>query len=342
MRKKKIIKLINKIIIKPLGPFKLEFLADLTKADIYGNNKLTINNVNTISLANNNDISLVDNIKYIENFNTSKASAFIVSKKIYRKLKLLAKTSFLVCDNPYLSYAYILNAFYPNIQQTDLNNFSNISINKEAKISEKAIIKSNVTIGKNSIINSFSSIGPNVHIGNDCYIGNNVNISNTFINNSVLIQDGTVIGQDGFGYAYDGTKYIKVPQIGIVKIGNNVEIGSNCTIDRGSLKFTEIRDGVKLDNLVHIAHNVIVKENTMIAGQTGIAGSTIIGKNVLIGGQVGISGHLSIEDNVQIGAQAGVTKNVQNGSKISGTPAVSLNTYLKQAVYLKNMVKKND
>ena len=334
--------MINKIIVKPLGPFVLEKLASIAKTDIYGNKELIIKNVNTINLAGQNDISFLDNIKYIDKFNTSMASACVVSKKLYKKLKNSNKISLLVSDNPYLSFAYILNAFYPHIKDIELKNFSDINVDNNAQISEKALLKSNVTIGKNSIINSFSSIGPNVYIGDDCYIGNNVNISNTFINNNVVIQDGSVIGQDGFGYAHDGDKFIKVPQIGIVKIGNNVEIGSNCTIDRGSLKFTEICNGVKLDNLVHIAHNVIVQENTMIAGQTGVAGSTIIGKNVLIGGQAGIAGHLLIEDNVKIGAQAGVTKNIINGSEISGTPAVMLNTYLKQAVYLKKMVKKDE
>lgn len=334
--------MINKITVKPLGSFKLKFLAIKAKAEIYGSHDLNIKDVNTLSLASSNEIALVDNIKYIEKFYTSKASAYIVSKELYNKLKVRENVSFLVSDNAYLSYAYILNTFYPKSKQSNLKGFTNINISKNAKVSEKALIKSNVTIGKNSIINSFSSVGPNVYIGDNCYIGNNVNISNTFMNSNVIIQDGSVIGQDGFGYAYDGKNYIKVPQVGIVKIGSNVEVGSNCTIDRGSLKYTEICDGVKLDNLVHIAHNVVIKENTMIAGQTGVAGSTIIGKNVLIGGQVGIAGHLLIGDNVQIGAQAGVTKNIKKETKISGTPAVNLNTYLKQAVYLNKMVKKYD
>ena len=334
--------MINKITVKPSGSFKLKFLASIAKADIYGNKNLTIKGVNTLSLASSYEIALLDNIKYINKFYTSNAAAYIISKSLYTKLKELEKKSFLVCDNPYLSYAYILNHFYPDHNQIDLNNFTNINIDKSSKISKNALIKSNVTIGKNSLVNSFSSIGPNVYIGDDCHIGNNVNISNTFMDSNVVIQDGTVIGEDGFGYAYDGKKYIKVPQVGIVKIGKNVEVGANCTIDRGSINFTEICEGVKLDNLVHIAHNVVINENTMIAGQTGVAGSTIIGRNVLIGGQVGIAGHLLIGDNVQIGAQAGVTKNIKNETKISGTPAVTLNTYLKQAVYLNKMVKNND
>ena len=157
-----------------------------------------------------------------------------------------------------------------------------------------------------------------------------------------MIQNGTVIGQDGFGYAFDSNEYNKIPQIGLVIIGDNVELGCNCTIDKGSLKHTKIGNGVKIDNLVHLAHNVVVGDNTVIAGQTGIAGSTHIGKNVMIGGQVGIAGHLNIGDNVKIGAQAGVTKNVQNKSIISGTPAINLKKYLKQSIILKKMVDKNE
>ena len=125
-----------------------------------------------------------------------------------------------------------------------------------------------------------------------------------------------------------------------MKIDDGVEIGANCAIDRGSLNSTEIKKGVKIDNLVHVAHNVVIGENTIIAGQTGIAGSSIIGKNVLMGGQVGISGHLYVSDNVQIGAQSGVTKNITRNSIVSGTPSVNLKTYLKQSVMLKQMVEK--
>ena len=152
-------------------------------------------------------------------------------------------------------------------------------------IGEENIIREYVTInpgteggGSKTIIGNKCLFMISSHVAHDCKIGNNV-----------IIQDGAIIGQDGFGYVFDGKKYIKVPQIGIVKIDDDVEIGSNCAIDRGSLNFTEIKKGVKIDNLVHIAHNVVIGENTVIAGQTGIAGSSIIGKNVLMGGQVGIS-----------------------------------------------------
>ena len=278
----------------------------------------------------------------MKNLNSTKAAACIISNDGLSKYKKRGTLSFLVSKNPYLSYAKLLNIFYPDTKNFKKVQKNKVKLSKFSQISNKTDLKNNVSIGANTIINSFTSIGPNVYIGKNCYIGNNVSISNSYIGNNVIIQDGTIIGQDGFGYVYNGKKYIKVPQIGIVKINNDVEIGSNCTIDRGSLKYTEIKRGVKIDNLVHIAHNVVIGENSAIAGQTGIAGSTSIGKNVLMGGQVGISGHLSINDNVQIGAQSGVTNNILKNSIVSGTPSVSLKTYLKQAVMLKKMVEKNE
>ena len=332
--------MIKNIILKPKGPYTLKKLASLTKDKIVGKSNITIKKISSIDSADTDSITFVDNKKYIKKLNITKASACIISDNVLSKYTPKGNLSFLVSKNPYLSYVKLLNIFYPHSKISNQCKKKEIKVSKFSHISKNADLKDNVRIGDNTIINSFTSIGPNVHIGKNCYIGNNVSISNSHIGNNVIIQDGTIVGQDGFGYIYDGEKFIKVPQIGIVKISNNVEIGSNCAIDRGSLNFTEIKKGVKIDNLVHIAHNVVIGENTVIAGQTGIAGSSIIGKNVQMGGQVGISGHLLINDNVQIGAQSGVTKNIVKNSIISGTPSVNLKTYLKQAVILKQMVEK--
>ena len=328
--------MIKNIILKPKGPFSLKKLAGFTKDKIIGKSNIIIKKISSIENAISGSITFIDNKKYFKSLNTTKASACIISENVLSKHKLSKDLSFLVSKNPYLSYVKLLNIFYPDVKSSK----KDIVVSNSSEVSNYVDLKSNVSIGDKTVINSFSSIGPNVHIGNNCFIGNNVSITNSYIGNNVIIQDGTIIGQDGFGYVLDGKKYIKVPQIGIVKIDDDVEIGSNCAIDRGSLNFTEIKRGVKIDNLVHIAHNVVIGENTVIAGQTGIAGSSIIGKNVLMGGQVGISGHLHISDNVQIGAQSGVTKNISKNSIVSGTPSVNLKTYLKQAVILKKMVEK--
>ena len=340
MKGKKKKKLISNIILKPKGPYSLKKLADFTNDRIIGNSKLMINKISAIENAESKSITFVDNKKYLSKLNYTKASVCIISEDVIGKLTKKFNLSFLVSKNPYLSYVKLLNIFYPHVNNLKQPEKLKIKTSKSACISKNADLKSNIIIGDNSIVNSFSSIGPNVYIGKNCYIGNNVSISNTYIGNNVNIQDGTIIGQDGFGYFFDGKKYIKVPQIGIVKIHNDVDIGCNCTIDRGSINFTEIKKGVKIDNLVHIAHNVVIGKNSIIAGQTGIAGSSIIGKNVLMGGQVGISGHLHIKDNVQIGAQSGVTKNIEKNSIVSGTPSVNLKTYLKQAIILKHMVER--
>ena len=332
--------MIKNIILKPKGPFTLKKLAGITKDKIIGEPSIIIKKISSIESADQESITFVDNKKYFSKLHSTKASACIISESGLEKYSTNIELSFLVSKNPYLSYVKLLHIFYPDINYFNKEKKKKIKVSNSSQISNNADLKDNVSIGNNTTINSFSSIGPNVYIGQNCYIGNNVSISNTYIGNNVIIQDGTIIGQDGFGYIYDGKKYIKVPQIGIVKINNNVEIGCNCAIDRGSLNFTEIKEGVKIDNLVHVAHNVVIGENTVIAGQTGIAGSSNIGKNVQIGGQVGISGHLSINDNVQIGAQSGVTKNIPKNSIISGTPSVNLKTYLKQAVILKQMVEK--
>lgn len=332
--------MIKNIILKPKGPFSLKKLAGFTKDKIIGKSNIIINKISSIENAISGSITFIDNKKYFKRLNTTKASACIISESILSKHKLSKDLSFLVSKSPYLSYVKLLNIFYPDVKSSKKDKKKDIVVSNSSEVSNYVDLKSNVSIGDKTVINSFSSIGPNVRIGNNCFIGNNVSITNSYIGNNVIIQDGTIIGQDGFGYVLDGKKYIKVPQIGIVKIDDDVEIGSNCAIDRGSLNFTEIKKGVKIDNLVHIAHNVVIGENTVIAGQTGIAGSSIIGKNVLMGGQVGISGHLHISDNVQIGAQSGVTKNISMNSIVSGTPSVNLKTYLKQAVMLKKMVEK--
>ena len=332
--------MIKNIILKPKGPFSLNKLAGFTKDKILGKSNIIINKISSIENAISGSITFIDNKKYFKRLNTTKASACIISENVLGKHTLSKDLSFLVSKNPYLSYVKLLNIFYPDVKSSKKDKKKDIVVSSSSEVSNYVDLKSNVSIGGKTVINSFSSIGPNVHIGKNCFIGNNVSITNSYIGNNVIIQDGTIIGQDGFGYVLDKKKYIKVPQIGIVKIDDDVEIGSNCAIDRGSLNFTEIKKGVKIDNLVHIAHNVVIGENTVIAGQTGIAGSSIIGKNVLMGGQVGISGHLHISDNVQIGAQSGVTKNISKNSIVSGTPSVNLKTYLKQAVMLKKMVEK--
>jgi UDP-3-O-[3-hydroxymyristoyl] glucosamine N-acyltransferase len=184
-------------------------------------------------------------------------------------------------------------------------------------------------------------IGDNVTIGDNCLFYAGVRIySETEIGSGCIFHSGTIVGSDGFGFAplEDGT-YSKIPQIGNVIIEDDVEIGASSTIDRATLGSTIIRKGVKLDNQIQVAHNVEIGENTVIAAQTGIAGSTKIGSNCLIGGQVGIAGHLTIGNNVRIQAQSGVGRNIKDGEKLQGSPALGYNDYFKSYVHFKNLPK---
>jgi UDP-3-O-[3-hydroxymyristoyl] glucosamine N-acyltransferase len=196
-----------------------------------------------------------------------------------------------------------------------------VEIGNDVKIYPQVYIGSNVSIGAGSIIFAGAKILEDSIIGQNC-----------------IIHSGSVIGSDGFGFApQENGDYKKIPQTGIVVLGDRVEVGSNSTIDRATLGVTSIGNGVKLDNQIQIAHNVEIGDNTVIAAQTGIAGSSKIGKNCVIGGQVGIVGHISIGDNVKIQGQSGVISNIKENSTIQGTPAFSYNDYNKSYVYFKNL-----
>ncbi|MCA9732569.1 MAG: UDP-3-O-(3-hydroxymyristoyl)glucosamine N-acyltransferase [Deferribacteres bacterium] len=230
--------------------------------------------------------------------------------------------------NPYLAFVRIARELFsigePQRQGLHATAIVNPTarIGKTLSIGPYSIIEANSVLGDDCIIGNNCTIGKGVKLGNRCQIGNNVHIANgVVLGNEVIVQSGTVIGSDGFGYAKDGDTYYKIPHIGQVILEDKVEIGANVTIDRGTFGETRIKKGTKLDNLIHIAHNVVIGENTVIAAQSGISGSTEIGDNVTIAGQVGFVGHIKIGNRTIFGAQAGVTKNVPDGITVSGYPA---------------------
>ena len=203
-------------------------------------------------------------------------------------------------------------------------------IYKNVNFGSNVMLGENVKIGKNSSIGHNSIIESNVKIGNNCSIGSNVIIKKTIMGNNVSILDGAIIGKKGFGFFPNKNKNIRYPHIGMVIIGNNVEIGCNNTIDRGSLSNTIIGNNSFLDNQVHIAHNVKIGKNCIIAGQVGFAGSSSIGNNVMIGGQAGISGHIKIGNNVKIGGGSGVVKNIPDNAKVMGYPAKDIKRFIME------------
>ena len=330
--------------------FTAGHIADQINGTVVGDRDIDIFNISKIEEGSKGSLTFLANPKYTEFIYTTKASAAIVSSD-FEPTERIELTLIKVKD-PYSSFTTILELF-----DKDLSKRKGISqltdVDKSSKISDSAFIGSFSSVGENSIIGEKCIIenqvfiGNNVEIGNGCIIYPGVKIlDDTIIGQNCIIHSSTTIGSDGFGFApNDDGSYKKIPQTGNVVIGDNVEIGSNSTIDRATLGSTIISNGVKLDNQIQVAHNVEIGENTAIAAQSGVAGSTKIGKNCMIGGQVGIIGHIKIGDNVKIQAQAGVTSNIESNSRVTGTPAISYMNYNKSYVHFKNLpeiVKKID
>ena len=325
-------------------------IADQLNGTIVGDRDVDIRMISKIEEGEKGSLTFLANPKYTEYIYSTNASATIVSNDFEPTEKI--STTLIKVKDPYSSFTNILELFNKQkIKKTGISSKS--EVHESSSIPNSTYIGSFTTIGKNSVIGENCIledqvfIGENVKIGKDCkvYPGTKI-LNDTIIGNNCIIHSSCSIGSDGFGFAPndDGT-YKKIPQTGNVVIGDNVEIGSNSTIDRATIGSTIINDGVKLDNQIQIAHNVEIGENTAIAAQSGIAGSTKIGKNCMIGGQVGIIGHLKIGNNVKIQAQAGVTSDVDDNSRITGTPAISYMNYNKSYVHFKNLpeiVKKID
>ena len=295
---------------------------------IYKNIK--INNIKDLKSAKNNDISFFNSLKYIDVLKHSKSSFIITDQKYEKIVKKYSNP--VIVRNILKSVAIVTKLFYPDSIEdaVDLSvKISEPNKFKKVKFGHNVLIGKNVKIGKNTIIGHNTIIESNVIIGDNCVIGNNVLIKNTIIGNNVRILDASVIGKKGFGFFPDKNRNFRYPHIGIVIINDNVEIGCNNTIDRGSLSNTIIGKNTFIDNQVHIAHNVEIGKNCIITGQVGFAGSSKIGENVKIGGQAGISGHLRIGNNVEIAGGSGVIKNIPDNSKVMGYPAKDIRKFLK-------------
>ena len=262
----------------------------------------------------------------------TKASYCLTSKNL--KTLLPNNCKVIISDNVLLHTAQLTKTFYPDSITDDYDNtvkeIKETEFKDKVKFGKNVLIGENVKIGLNCLIGHNSIIEKNVNIGDNCSIGSNVIIRNSLIKNNVHVLDGCVIGKKGFGFFPNKDSNFRYPQIGIVVIEDNVEIGCGSTIDRGSLSNTIIGKNTYLDNQIHIAHNVKIGENCIIAGQVGFAGSSTLGNNVMIGGQAGISGHLKIGNNVQIGGGSGVIKNIPDNSKVMGYPAKDLKNFIRE------------
>ena len=298
---------------------------------------LNVTGLNTLKDANQYEISFLENKKYTEDLIATKAGAVFVTKEFIELVP--SNTIALVTDEPYLNLAYASAFFAPKIIETD---------GKEPQIGQNCHIMENVFIGKNSVIGDNTTIMAGAFIGDNVTIGKNTIIyPNTtvyrdcIVGNNCIIHSGTVIGSDGFGFAHTKEgKYVKIYQNGNVVIGNDVEIGSNTSIDRAAFNATIIEDGVRIDNLVHIAHNCIIGKGSIIVGQVGLSGSTKLHEYVIMGGQSGTSGHLEVAPFTTIAARGGVTKSIKEPKKQwAGFPLMEHRSWLKLQSKIQNLLK---
>ena len=303
--------------------YTVKDLADATGGIVDGDATIEIDGINTPTEAVAGQITFLSDSRYKKELKNTAASAVILREEDRHACPVTA----LIVTNPYVAYAKVANLLYP-IEKERSGIHSSVIMDNGCEIAADVWIGPHSYVGKNVRIESGCQIGPGCLIEDSAQIGaasvllGNVTVmQNCILGERVLIHPGAVIGSDGFGQANDAGRWIKIPQLGRVLIGDDVEIGANTTIDRGSIGDTVLEEGVKLDNLIHIAHNVRVGAHTVIAAGTGIAGSTTIGRNCMIGGSVGISGHLEIADNVTLTGRTTVLQSVKEpGVYSSGTP----------------------
>ncbi len=298
-------------------------LAEKLGAELVGDAQLKLYGAAPIEDADEGDLAFLSNKKYFKYLENSGAGAVIVPPEIKESQKTL-----LIHNNPYFAFSKALGLFYPDedIYPPGVHKSAVVddscSIHESAYIGANAVLEASVNVGENTRILPGSFIGRESKIGSDCLIYPNVMVrEKTRIGDRVIIHSGTTIGSDGFGYAQHEGRSHKIPQIGIVVIEDDVEIGANCSIDRATLGETRIGKGTKIDNLVQIAHNVKTGQNCIIISQVGISGSTMLGNNVILAGQAGLIGHLNIGDNVIVAAQSGITHDLEENSKHLGSPA---------------------
>ncbi|PDH46982.1 MAG: UDP-3-O-(3-hydroxymyristoyl)glucosamine N-acyltransferase [Bacteroidetes bacterium MED-G13] len=318
-------------------------LALKLNGDIVGDSEIKLNNIAKIEDAKKGDITFLSNKKYLPWLKKTKASLIIVNKDF--DIKMYKSLNFLCVEDSYLAFNQLLQLFnevkknQPEISKYSLVQKSS-SIGKNVHVGNFSVVGNNCNISDSVVINDNVTIGNNISIGSNTILNTGVRVyDDTKIGDNCIIHSNSVIGSDGFGFAPNNNgEYTKTPQIGNVIIGNNVEIGSCTTIDRATIGSTIINEGVKIDNLVQIAHNVEIGKNTVIAAQSGISGSTKIGKNCQIGGQVGFAGHIDIGNNVKINGGSGVFSNIKDNSIVRGNPAFDARLFNRSYVYFKNLV----
>jgi UDP-3-O-[3-hydroxymyristoyl] glucosamine N-acyltransferase len=304
---------------------KLREIAARVGGEIVGDGDLEITGVAGIREAGPGDITFFANPRYEAHLRSTDASAIIMARN---GLETAGGKTLLINPNPYVAFLHVIELFAPRDYEEPRGVHPtavigrNVSLGASVTLGPFVIVEDDARIGDATRILPHTYVGFRAKIGNRCLIYPNVTIrEDSEIGDRVILHSGAVVGSDGFGFTKNGRMNIKIPQIGRVVIEDDVEIGANTTIDRATVGVTRIGKGTKIDNLVQIAHNAVIGENSIIVAQVGISGSTEVGSNVTVAGQAGIAGHISIGDNARVGAQAGVTKSIPADASVSGYPA---------------------
>ena len=309
---------------------KIKEIAQILNGSVAGDGEVVIERLYPIDEAGVGDLTFIANPRYMRQLETTKADAILVRPGIECPGKNL-----IIVSDPYVALGKLLTIFYPkepHYPGVDSRAFleEGADVSPEATVYPGATVCRGARISRGVVLYPGVFIGPEVSIDEDSILYPNVCVyRKCIIGKRVILHAGVVVGGDGFGYANPGVDNLKIPQVGLVQIDDDVEIGPNCTIDRGTFGKTWIHRGVKIDNLVQIAHNVVIGEDSVIVAQVGISGSTKLGKSVIIGGQAGLVGHLVIGDRVMIGAKSGVHENVASGMTVSGSPHLPHKLWLR-------------
>ena len=317
---------------------KVSELAQQIGGELTGDGSVQVHGVSPVDAVRPGHITLAENPQFFAKADVSEAAAIVVSFDAGPSRKPLIRVR-----KTTLALAKMLAIFHP-AQQPEAGVHPTAFVGRDVRIGggvhvgPNAIVRDGVSIGDRSVVDAGAVVGERVVIGADCFIHSNATLYRDIsLGNRVVVHSGTVIGSDGFGYAQDGTTRVKIPQVGTVVIEDDVEIGANVAIDRSTLGATVIKRGTKIDNLVQIAHNVVIGENTVVCGLVGISGSVTIGDNVTLAGQVGMADHVTIGSNATIGAQSGVTKDLDGGQYYLGSPAVPIGQASRQYAVWANL-----
>ena len=310
--------------------FSIRKIAELVNGKVVGDGDFIIKGVAPFDNAGPDDITFAASAGYRRRVDETGAGVVIVPLEIHRSKKILVRV-----DNPYFAFATVSTLFHP-VSRPVIGISQRAYLGKNFECGIENSVYPGVSIGEDVILGDRVTLYPGVVVGNGVAIGDDVviypNVSileRCQIGSRVIIHAGSVIGSDGFGFAPHGDRYYKIPQTGIVRIDDDVEIGACNTIDRGTFGQTWIKRGVKTDNLVHIAHNVVVGEDTVLVAQVGIAGSVTIGNHAILAGQAGVAQHVTIGNRVTVVGQSGIGKSVPDGQIVSGTPGMPHRLWLK-------------